>query len=132
MWKILRLNFLVISSEVLFTSSLLLLTNFCFNYYLDNNSTTFFLISLPLWISLLFNIHHENRSCIILENIVSKYKLNITKNELEIINDFICRAVDREHLTPVPIHSDVKVVTFILLEQIQHSLFSSLRSTCFL
>jgi HD superfamily phosphohydrolase len=35
------------------------------------------------------NIHHENRSCIILENIVEKYKLQINKEEVEIIKDLI-------------------------------------------
>ena len=59
-------------SKVLFTSSLLLLTNFCFNYYLDNNLTTFFLISMPLWISLLFYFLSENIRKIPLQDDVQK------------------------------------------------------------
>ena len=35
------------------------------------------------------NIHHENRSCIMLKRIVSKYKININDSDLEIINDLI-------------------------------------------
>ena len=64
-------------SKVLFTSSLLLLTNFCFNYYLDNNLTTFFLISMPLWISLLFYFLSENIRKIPLQDDVQKKKIFI-------------------------------------------------------
>ena len=35
------------------------------------------------------NIHHENRSCMILNNIVKKYNLEINDTEIEIINDLI-------------------------------------------
>ena len=59
-------------SKVLFTSSLLLLTNLCFNYYLDNSLTTFFLISLPLWISLLFYFLSDNIRLIPLQDDVQK------------------------------------------------------------
>ena len=51
--------------KVLFTSSLLLLTNLGFNYYLDNSFVTFLLMSLPLWISLLLHFSFYNKNKLI-------------------------------------------------------------------